>query len=409
MKLRTLISAVALTAAMCLTVPAAAETFTAANGVVSIDLPTENWKEMNDPAKWIVLSDGASTITIEHFANGEKLPEISIANDHYVNVYQAVFSTQNEVFIVTGSVINAADIPDICNSIMSVKVLKYNTKQAVRTQAPKASDFSVSPMDAIYYVTSNGLNVRSGCSTNEAVLGGFGYGASVHVIGNVLQNGADLGWFQVEYNGGTGYVASNFLSAEKPAVKEEPKAEQKKEEAPSYFTGNARTLYDANGNAVTVYEATDGLWYNTYGTYFYATVEGEYAGSDGSTLTVNQPVSGPTFTGYTHTIYFVNGNAITVKEFSNGSFYSDDWTEYVYFNQGVWLASDGSILYDFEPHLGNGNPGESHYLYQPETGKTTQVFSYGADFVDLSYMLYTKLDNGEFVDYFGNHYVVRGE
>ena len=103
-------------------------TFTSSDGILSIELASENWKEMQDMTHWIVLSDGANVITIDHFSNGENLPETAVANDHYVNVYQAVFSTQNEVFVVTDSAVDAAKNQEICNMIMSLKVLIYDTK-----------------------------------------------------------------------------------------------------------------------------------------------------------------------------------------------------------------------------------------------------------------------------------------
>ena len=88
---KSVLAVLALTFAACLSMPAAAETFTASNGVLSIELPNENWKEMEDSTKWIVLSDGANIISIDHYSNGEKLPEVAVADDHYINVYEAVF------------------------------------------------------------------------------------------------------------------------------------------------------------------------------------------------------------------------------------------------------------------------------------------------------------------------------
>ena len=40
-------------------------TFTSQDGVLSINLPNENWKQVEDPTKWIALSDGDNIITIE--------------------------------------------------------------------------------------------------------------------------------------------------------------------------------------------------------------------------------------------------------------------------------------------------------------------------------------------------------
>ena len=66
----TIFAAVIAAAALCLTIPAAAEpqTYTTGDGVLSIDLPDENWKEMSDPGKWVSFSDGANLITLEHLS-----------------------------------------------------------------------------------------------------------------------------------------------------------------------------------------------------------------------------------------------------------------------------------------------------------------------------------------------------
>ena len=81
---KTLFAAVVAAAALCMAIPAAAEpqVFTTSDGVLSIELPDENWKEMADPAKWVSFSDGANLITLEHLSNGEALPDIAIADDH---------------------------------------------------------------------------------------------------------------------------------------------------------------------------------------------------------------------------------------------------------------------------------------------------------------------------------------
>ena len=229
----------ALSFAACLSMPAAAEVFTTPDGVLSIELPNENWKEMEDSTKWISLSDGSNVLTIDHFSNGEKLPDMTVADDHYVNVYQAVFSTQNEVFVITGSVVDAARIPEVVNMIASSKVLKYDTKLAVRKEnAPAVSEFSVLPVDKTLYVTAAGLNVRAGCSTDDQILGSFGHGAAVRVTGVVQRNGADYGWYQVSYGNGTGYVSSGFLSETAPEQKAESTAS-----ADITYSGSVKTVY----------------------------------------------------------------------------------------------------------------------------------------------------------------------
>ena len=195
---KTVVALLAAIIVLCFVMPAAAETFIPEDGVISIDLPNENWKKIEDVTKWLTFSDGANQITIEHFSNGEKLPPISVADSHYVNVFQAAFSTQNEVFVVTGSVVDAAKIPEVTQAIMSLKVLKYDTKRAVSSQPQTGtSEFTVVPMDKTMYVTADSLNVRKGCSTDTQLLGGYKKGSQVKVTGSVQRNGVDLGWYQV--------------------------------------------------------------------------------------------------------------------------------------------------------------------------------------------------------------------
>ena len=93
---------------LCMALPAAAEetaatetpaeaenTYTSSDGVLSIELPNESWKEIMDPAHWIVLSDGANMITIDHFSNGEKLPETAIAPATDVTPTEAAASIED--------------------------------------------------------------------------------------------------------------------------------------------------------------------------------------------------------------------------------------------------------------------------------------------------------------------------
>ena len=284
---KTAVAVLVATAALCFAVPAAAETFTSSDGILSIDLPNENWKQIEDPAKWITLSDGGNVITIDHFSNGEKLPDISVADEHYVNVYQAVFSTQNEVFIITGSVVDAAIIPEIASSIISAKVLKYDTKQAVgKENTINISEFSVVPVDKTMYVTAEWLNVRRGCSVDDLVIGGLTNGTAVTVLGSVQRNGADLGWYQVAYENGTGYVSSEFLSDTAPASKEETGSDSSASSTSSdtTYSGAVKTVYNEYGEAYTLYEGTDGYWRDKSGTAYTVRSDTEFQVWEGNQI-----------------------------------------------------------------------------------------------------------------------------
>ena len=411
---KAMIAALAAAAVMCTAAPALAETFTASNGVLSIELPSENWKEMADPTKWIVLSDGANMITIEHYANGEKLPEMSVADDHYVDVYQAVFSTQNEVFIITGSLVDASKISEVCTSIMSAKVLQYDTKVAVKQQAEtQAADaFTIVDKDETWYVNCDGLNVRASYDTSSALLGGVGQSEAVHVTGSVQRGGKDFGWFRIDYNGASGYVNSAFLTSTKPAEKSSSGTDTtKKSTTGVIFTGSAKTVYDTSGNAITIYEATDNNWYDNSGRQYFWVSEYEFNRADGTTFSVNKPVSGTDSgiyaTGNTITVYWMNGNGTTLSEYSDGSWYSPDWVKYWYTDGGTYAGSDGSVLYVDEPQLtpsveqdadGEFYVTEQHGLTSEGSGRPVYVTGSNGSYYDASGVGYYPQGDGTWVD-----------
>ena len=444
MKKRSILTILAASFALCVSVPVFAETYTSPDGVLSIDLPNENWKTLQDPAKWIVLSDGANTITIDHFSNGEKLPEISVADEHYVNVYQAAFSTQNEVFLITGSVVDAAVIPDVANAILTAKVLQYDTKLAVKKQdaeqqetAEKKEDagqqkttekkpesgqqngstneYAVVPMNASMYATA-GVNVRSGYSTNDAVIGGLVPGNSVAVTGKVQKNGKDFGWYQVSFEGKTGFVSAEFLSSTAPGG------------APAKsglsFSGAAKTIYDKNGNAITVYQASDNNWYGSNGKGFTQISDYEFNALDGSgTYTTNKPQSGSGVTaiGSPFTAYWENGNGETLTPYSDGYYYSSGWIRYWDNGDNTFHGSDGTVLYGSLGGPGNNlidydddddddydydDGTETHMLSSVDTGATVTVTAGGGAYYDNNGTEYSWIDNGSMMDFYGNRYNV---
>lgn len=397
---KTVLALAASAALFCMAVPAAAETFTSANGVLSIDLPNENWKEMQDATKWIVLSDGANVISIDHFSNGEKLPDMSIADDHYVNVYQAVFSTQNEVFIITGSLVDAEKITEVCNAIISAKVLKYDTKMAVKKDTPEVSEFTVVPADKTMYVTSDGLNVRNGCSTTSQIIGGLSYGAAVKVTGVIQRNGADYGWYQINFNGSAAYVSASFLSDTAP---------EKQTEGPTY-TGKATTIYAMSGTAITIYQTTGNYWYDSQGRKYTFLTDYELTNEGGERFTTNKPVSeqtGPAPTGKTVTAYWLNGNAETLTEYSDGAYYSSGWVQYWATGSGTYTGADGTTLYTQMPDLGpKTDENESYGLISDGSGRPVVVYAGGGAYYDESGVEYYKQDDGTFIDQYDATYHV---
>ena len=338
---------VASLAALCFAVPAAAETFTTDNEVLSIETPGEEWQKIEDPGKLLSLSDGACLLTVEHFANGEDLPEMAVANEQHANVYQAVFSTKNEVFIITGFADEEEDIPEICNMIMSAKVLKYDTKTAVKKEETKTSEMSIVPMDETMYVTANSLNVRLGCSTDDKSIGALTNGTAVKVKGKVQKNGADIGWVQIDFNGATGYVSSSFLS------KEAPKQEEKKEAQP---TGESFLVYGSDGISVLLTPYSDGFCYTMEGVRFTDNGNYTYTSADGALYTAEPPVfedddvaiEGDPY-GEIKDKYLESqgsGRPVTIH-FSEGTWLDEENHEFVDQNDGTFIEVETGDVFDF--------------------------------------------------------------
>ncbi len=325
--------------------------YTSEDGVLSLNLPKETWVELEDPSSWFALTDGLSMITIDHLSNGEELPATVVADDHYVNIYQVFYSTQNEVFVITGEVADTHSTQIVKDAISSVEILKYDTKKAIKKDEASASGYGLNALDKTMYVTSDGLNVRAACTTESEIIGGFGYGDGVHVTGEVTVDGKTNGWYQIEYSGGKGFVAGAFLSDSKPGSD----GKQDKKPASIVRTGRVRTVYWLNGNGTTIYQYSDYTWYDEEGVEYYGLDDQTWTNSNGETLynyIPDLPVDdrgAASKTGNTITLYWGNSNTITLYEYSNGEYYSDEYVEYVSNADGTWSGSDGTTLYEYDP------------------------------------------------------------
>ena len=406
---KALFAVLAVSFAACLSMPAAAETFTTSDGVLSIELPNENWKELEDPTRWVALSDGGNVLTIDHFSNGEPLPAITVADDYYVNVYQAVYSTQNEVFIITGSVVNADKISEVANMILSTKVLKRDTKLAVRREStPAVSEFSIVPADKTMYVSADGLNVRTGWSTDDQILGSFGNGAAVHVTGVVQRNGADYGWYQVSYGNVTGYVSSGFLSDKAP--------EQKKESEPTY-SGSVKTVYAEDGSVITLYEAMDGFWHDKEGTAYTRISDTEFQVYEGTKRVFTYDITAVTNdynpADYAQannnasygsaTVYGEDGSVTTLYEGADGFWYDKGGTAYTRISESEFQVYEGTkrvFTYDITAVTNDYNPED--YAEESYDASSGVVTAYAQD--GSAVTLYESTD-GYWYDREGSAYI----
>ena len=406
---KTTLAILAVLTALCFAVPAAAETFTSPDEVLSIDLPDKNWKQIEDPSKWLAFSDGGSVITIEHYSNGEKLPDVVVAGEHYVNVFQVAYSTQNEVFIITGSVADAAKIQDVSKAITSVKILKYDTKLAVKkANEISASEFSIMPLDKTMYVTAEWLNVRMAVSTDAQIIGGLGYGDSVKVTGAVQRNGSDTGWYQIKYEGGTGYVSGNFLSSSKPSDSDSSDDDS--------YTGAVKTVYDENGESYTLYEGTDGYWRDRSGKAYVRLTSTEFQVRDGNKrLTTYDPYAVADEDFYSQpsvTVYDEYGDSFKIYQSHDGYWREEDGTTYVQISDDEFQVRGGtkrlttyyrSPSRDYDDDDDYIEPADEDFYSQPsltvhdEYGGSFKIYqSHDGYWREEDGTTYVEIDDGEF-------------
>ena len=154
----------AFAAAICLAIPAYAGSFTTSDGVLTLQLPNDNWHEVKDASRWVVLSDGTDKINIDHYSNGEDIPAMPVADSQYANVIYDAFSTRNEVFILTGLVVNPGTTSSVRDAIRSAQILIYDTKKAVTRKKAQTNAASSQTQAA-----NNNTGNTTGASTEDSV------------------------------------------------------------------------------------------------------------------------------------------------------------------------------------------------------------------------------------------------
>ena len=402
MRLKTMLSAFIAGVLMLTPMGAGAATINSENGVVSIETPDDTWVQTSDPNYWFVISDGKNSITIDHLSNGEKLPDVTVANDAYKAVSQSFVSTPNEVFIVKGLAAEQDDLPAIMNIIGTIKILRFDTKTAVSsTPVPTASEFGLREINETYYSTTDELRVRTECSVDSSVIGELNNGDAVIVKGMVTRGGKDYGWYQIEYKGSTAFVSAQYISPTAPSGNKasggssssDGKASGgssssggKASEKP-YAVANGFTVYDANGNnqgLLVLY--SDGMYYSNDMQAYRSNGNGSYSGA-GETLYDYNPAgvgsensdlvqceycggwfhegndyrnhvmaahtsgnndydSSPVPVGDGVTVYDENGNTQgTLVPYSDGNYYSNDMQPYTALGNGEYSGA-GEILYE---------------------------------------------------------------
>ena len=126
-----------------------------------------------------------------------------------------------------------------------------------------------------YVTNAQQLNVRSQPNAASTRLGGLFLGTEVEVNGSVQENGVDIGWYRINYNGKTAYVASMYIGKTKPTA----------ESMGLKLTTESFTLYtEDKSQSIQVYKATDGNWYDTDGRRYQPSRSGKWTCEASTTI-----------------------------------------------------------------------------------------------------------------------------
>lgn len=330
------------------------------DGVLSIEAPSSDWQIMADPNYWFVISDGGNTITISHYSNGEALPSPVVADGDTEAVYQSYLSTKNEVFVIKGSALKQQDLVTIMKAIGTIKVLKYDTKTAISPEKPEVSAYSLREINETYYSTSDHLNVRIGCSTNEASIGHLSSGEAVKVIGAVTKDGKDIGWYQIDYKGTTAYVSAEYLTRTKPGSekKSDSFTVYAKDGSSAEIHPTGGKMYeDAKGRTYVLQE--DDVYYCITTDVYYSTDRQKfYTGADyGEIADETMPDENPD-SGFE--VYAYDGSSVVIHWVSGKTYEDEKGRTYIEQDDDVYycITTDTSYSTDREKFYTGADYGE---------------------------------------------------
>lgn len=336
--------------------PVWAQEFKAENGVVTIETADDSWEEQSDSKTLMTLTDGDNMITLQHFSNGEKLPEITVADDTYPMVCQNVISTKNEVFLVTGRAGVKEDFESVKKAVQGIVINKYDTKKAVKKSESSSdgsnssdkeqgkentssidSSSSIKEVGFTGWVTTDSVCVRSNYSLSSEIIGYVFLQDPVEITGIV--NNSDSGkWYRINYDGSVGYVSADYIS-ETPSTTDTMGIE---------LTDEMVTIYQVGGeSAVYIYKSTDGKWYDGSGRQYSQDESGTWEQlSNGSIWTEESPETPDTYAEEEVAVDDGEGNSQILYLQEDGGWMNIAGGIYTDNGDGTYTGPDGTVWYN---------------------------------------------------------------
>ena len=116
----------------------------------------------------------------------------------------------------------------------------------VTEEANSSEEIEIIEMDAIMYATTS-VNERKEPSADSEKIGSLSIGEEVHVTGKT----EDGLWMRIEEGEGEAFVASNYLSTEKPVVEEQPSTSESESTSSSGGSTDSSTTTPSTEAPVT--------------------------------------------------------------------------------------------------------------------------------------------------------------
>lgn len=287
---------------LALGVPAMAEYYTTSDGAIVLDLPDKTWELVEDKENVTTLTNGDGAVAVLHYKADDELPTVTVPGEFHEASYSVVMADDEDVYVINGyatekeylsvvrEIVQSAcyyeDLPyagstttDVTTTDVTAEDAKYLQGSAFvgteedPVESPVEHVYEITPMDAIMYAeVYDGLNIRDTYSRFGGVIGNYAYGESVYVIGNVKVDGVDTGWYQVGYEGMTGYVLSQYLNPIQPS----DAPQEVYDSSEQYLTGEVVYIYNEDGSTTVIKEYTDGTWRDRMGYTYESTADGHW-------------------------------------------------------------------------------------------------------------------------------------
>lgn len=233
-----------------------AATITSADGVLSIETPSDAWTQKTDSKALLEITDGKNSIAIEHLSNGEALPVQQVADEKNPDVYVSLISTKNEVFSVKGLAVDNANLQSVIQTAGTIKILKFDTKTAVTpaaTETKKAENTATATPAPQAAESSETVTVYDEGGMSVELYYDAATGDYHDSNGNVFKPMAGSVYYQPESNA--------YWSADPNYFKEHDASELNYQEFEEMKNGTREslTVFDENGDSrVLHYDSDDG-------------------------------------------------------------------------------------------------------------------------------------------------------